>query len=71
MLSAECRILNVRCAMCSVQLMKNRNVNQDGRKYLPGSPVATNYVSPPAGRRTHVTVKGSEAGATLVILADL
>jgi len=51
--------------------MKRKSVNQEDIKYLPGSPVATDYVPLPAGGRTHITVKGSKAGIAPIILANL
>ena len=57
--------------VCNVQVMRSRNVNQEGRKYLPSSPIAAKYVPSSAGGRAHVAIKGSQAGATPVIPSDL
>ena len=67
MQSTECKVYRV----CSVQIMKSKNVNQEGRKYLPSSLIAANYVFPSVGGCTHIAIEGSQAGATPVILADL
>ena len=71
MRSVECRMQNVMCAVCSVQIIESRTVNQEDGMYLLGSPVAPDYCPPLAGGHTHVVVKGSEGSATPIKASNL